>query len=59
MPEFGISSAERPTKSVKRDSGLDMTIICDINVIIDIGEIKLIHLPEHSKCNNCQNDIYA
>jgi hypothetical protein len=52
MPEFGISGAKRPTKSVQRYSGLDMTVSCDINVIINIDEVVVIYLPENSKSNN-------
>ena len=51
MPEFGIGCAECPAKSFQRDPGLDMNVLCDINVIVEIDEVILIHLPENSKCN--------
>ena len=57
MPEFGICSAEHPTKSVQHESGLDMTIVSDINVIIEVDEGILMHLPENGKCDDCQNKI--
>jgi hypothetical protein len=52
MPEFGISGAKRPTKSVQRYSGLDMTVFHDIDGIIEIDEAIMIYLPENSKRNN-------
>jgi hypothetical protein len=57
VPEFGISCAESPTQSVQRNSGREVTVLRDINIIIEIDEVELIHLPENSKCNNSQNDI--
>ena len=57
MPEFGVGGAECPANSIRRNAGLDMTVFCDINIIIEIDEVKLIHLPVNSKRNKCQNDI--
>jgi hypothetical protein len=57
VPEFGMGCTERPMKSVQRDSGLDMKILCDIDVIIEIDEVIVIHLPENGKRSQYQNDI--
>ena len=54
VPKFGIGCAECPTKSVQRDSRLDMTVPCDVSQIIK-DEVILIHLPENDKRQYCQN----
>jgi hypothetical protein len=52
-----MSGSKRPVKSVQRESLLDMIVFCNINIIIEINEVVLIHLPENGKCNYSQNDI--
>ena len=53
----GMDFTKRPAKSVQCDSGLNMTILCNINVIIEIDEVVLIHLPENSKGYKSKNQI--
>jgi hypothetical protein len=57
VPEFGIGCTECPTQSVQRDSGLNMTVVCDICIIIEIDEVVLIYLPENSKGYKSKNEI--
>jgi hypothetical protein len=56
MPEFGMSGSKRPVKSVQRESLLDMIVFCNINIIIEINEVELFHLPENGECNYSQNN---
>jgi hypothetical protein len=52
MPEFGIGCAKRPAKSIGRDSGLNVIIFRDVNMIIEIDKTILIYLPVNSQRNN-------
>jgi hypothetical protein len=47
-----MGRAERPAKSIQRDAGLDITVLCNKSLIIMIDEVKIIYLPENSKGNN-------
>src|SRR5512136_48434 len=54
---FFTHGAERPENSVQRFDGFYVEVFDDVNTVINVNKVELIHLPVNGKRNNRQKDI--
>lgn len=57
MPETCGDRAESPANALERDSGLNVTVLRDIDRIINIDKAALMHEPKRRKRCGKQNDV--
>jgi len=58
MPEFRVGGAECPDNALRCNAGLDVMVFCDIDIVVNIDKVKLLHLPVHGKSHHCQHNVY-
>jgi len=58
MPEFRVGGAEGPDDALRRDAGLNVMVVCDIDIVVNIDKVKFTYLQKNSKRDNSEKDIY-